>query len=311
MDRNRKHNLKIAAAIQAGAIAIPVTAGTLTYANDAHGAAVLLITMLSMLPAGLMGIVGYVFVSEMPTRSLPTGTDRRSFTIMVERLASISRSGLSPAERLHAQREIDAADEQLRHMLGKETWVSVAGLPSKPAEPNMRLRSEALSSNTEITRWSAAKHGVFEYGLRTRLALLLPTIVAVIRDFGLDPKGFAPSTRRLPGQDLDHPTAIPLMAAPARTLAAEWLDGDNGSVPTVDRMDADKAATTELDALESAWAQARTTADAAQVDDVDASFQRGLDRISARLSAAIMLRARTDRDVLETNVRYLDVKHQE
>lgn len=309
MDGNRKHGLMLAGGTGFVSVVLLSIVGMAIWRMEAPsllgflGLFVCLLTALALIAAAA------TFAAEAPTLALPKGFDRGSFPRMLDRLASISMNGLPPSERIAAQRDIDAGDEHLRHMLGKEAWVSVSGKNGEPVPETMRMRSEAITSRAMLAKWSSSKHGVFEAGFRNELAGILPTIVAIIRDFGLEPRGFAPSSRRLPGQDLGAPTAVPLLAAPARTLAAEWLNGDNGSVPMLDRIEADKAATTELDALESAWVQARSTTPPEEVDGVDASFQRGIGRLCATLSETIALRARTDRDVLETNVRYLDVKH--
>lgn len=310
MDRNRKHVLRTSALAVATGVAMPTIGVAYGMTHGYDGFAVFAMGLIGSIVAALPVSFGIVTAAEdKRTLTLPEGFDASSFARMLERLRTISRDGLSAADRIPAQRDVDAGSDHIQHILGKEPWVAVANLQSKPASQQMRMRSDAMEEAARLGRFAGAKHGVSPEIFRQELAAILPTIVAIIQDFGLEPRGFAPSSRRLPGQDLGNPTAVPLLAAPARTLAAEWLNGDNGSVPMLDRLEADKAATTELDALESAWAQARSTTPPEEVDDVDASFQRGIGRLCATLSETIALRARTDRDVLETNVRYLDLKH--
>lgn len=310
MDRNRKHVLKTSALAVATGVAMPTIGIAYGMTHGYDGFAVFGIGFIGSIAASLPLAFGVVTaVEDKRTLAAPEGFDTSSFGRMLERLRTISRDGLSAADRIAAQRDVDAGSEHVHHILGKEPWVAVANLESKPASDQMRMRSDTMEEAARLGRFAGAKHGISAEIFRQELAAILPTIVAIVRDFGLEPRGFAPNSRRLPGQDLGTPTAVPLLAAPARTLAAEWLNGDNGSVPMLDRLEADKAATTELDALESAWAQARSTTPPEEVDGVDASFQRGIGRLCATLSETIALRARTDRDVLETNVRYLDVKH--
>jgi hypothetical protein len=250
-------------------------------------------------------------MDSTPTRRLPDGFERRSLSIMLDRLIAIASKGLPAGERRTAQQEIDAGAEQLTLMLGKNPWVAIKGHDKHAAEEHMDQRADDLRRYSHIGKKAEKIHGTGTREFTENLSVVLTTMVAVIRDFGLDPRNLAPGNRRLPGQNLGDPVPLPRLAAPVRTLAEDWLKGDNASVPPLERITADTAATTELAALETAWANARSSAEPEDVDAVDESFGRGVDRISAALSDAIALRARTDRDALDVNVRYLDAKHQD
>lgn len=252
----------------------------------------------------MIGVLG-----DPPTRRIPAHMDPSSVSRMIERLRSISSIGLPARDRHDAQRDIDDGCSQLEAMFGKQPWIAVDKQPADQVPEHMALRSERIGQATDLGRWAADPKGRDRTDYAKHLATVLPTLVAVARDFGLDPRTLDPGTRRLPGQTLDDPVPLPELAAPVRALAREWLEGDNATVPTLERITADTAATGELDALEAAWAQARASNPPEEIDTVDASFRRGVDRISAALSDAIALRARSDRDVLDTNVRFLDSKH--
>jgi hypothetical protein len=309
LDPNRKHAIRIAVGIWLASFSIVAGTMWLSIAKDYEPYLVVLTTMVAAIVAAVPTVVGFTFAFEPITSALPAGSDPQALSRMLGRLVSISRKGLPAGDRMAAQREIDAGSEQIEHLFGKEAWVVANELAANPVPDQMSIRSETIASSEMLGRLAARKHGTSPAYFKTLLAWILPTIVAVIRDFGLDPKGFAPSSRRLPGQDLGTPVSVPLLASRARALACEWLDGDNAGVPMLDRIEADKAATVELDSLESAWSQARSTTPEQNVDEVDASFQRGIDRLSAKLSETIALRSKADRDALETNVRYLDAKH--
>lgn len=309
MDRNKKHSIGIAVGLWLASFSIAAATLWFTISQGYEAYLVVLSTMIAAIVVAIPVVLGFTFLFEPITSALPAGCDPQALSRMLERLVSISRKGLSASDRMTAQREIDAGAEQIEHLFGKEAWVVANGLAANPVPDQMSIRSETIASCHRLGTLAARKHGTSTAYFQSLLAWILPTLVAVIRDFGLDPRSFAPSSRRLPGQDLGTPVAVPLLAARAHTLANEWLDGDNASVPMLDRIEADKAATTELDALETAWSQARSTTAEEDVDDVDASFQRGIDRLSAKLSETISLRSKIDRDALETNVRYLDAKH--
>lgn len=248
-------------------------------------------------------------VTDKPTARIPVTMDPRSVRRMLERLVSIATKGLKSEDRFDAQRDIDDGIRQMTALLGKDPWIPVEGHKRIEAPVHMVMRAERISSCMLLGDWSEKRlgHDAEEYA--ELLASCLPSMVAVIRDFGLDPRNLVPAMTRLPGQDLGNPVPLPQLAAPVRSLADQWLNGDNTGVPEMERILADGAATRDLRSLEADWARARATSDPEDVDAVDASFKVGVDRISATLSEAIGLRARKDRDQLSTNVRYLDTKH--
>jgi len=248
-------------------------------------------------------------ISHDPTIRAPATIDPVSVKRMMERLVSMATRGLRSEERHDAQRDVDRGIEQMTILLGKDPWIAVEDENPAEAPEHMEMRAERISQSMDLAEWSASRIGHDRKEYVGSLAGCLAAMVAIIRDFGLDPRGMVPGTRRLPGQDLGAPVPLPLLAAPVRTLADEWLNGDNAGVPEMERIVADTAATRELKALEADWARARATSEPENVDAVDASFRIGVDRISATLSEAITLRARKDRDQLSTNVRYLDAKH--
>lgn len=309
MDANRKRQYRIGAGLGTTAAAMPLTAVAYGLFNDFTGIGIVAVTTVMAALFAYPALLAAVVVTDEHTLAPPKGFDTSSFDRMMHVLASMARNGLPASDRPEVQKAVQAGSDQIGYMLGKEPWVAAHGNQTGPIESHMRLRSEVLESAVTLRRYTMMRGGVHPPALRKELALILPTIVSVIRDFGLDPVGFAPVERRLPGQEIGDPSPVPMLSSHARRLADEWMGGNNASVPDLMRLEADKAATTELDELEGSWAQARSTTPSDRVDEIDASFRRGVDSISARLSETIALRARSDRDLLETNVRYLDAKH--
>jgi hypothetical protein len=307
-DPNAKRADRMMGGLAASALALPPTLGVGMYMAGAHGLAIGFVTLVVVMAEGMLGSMFANAMTCVPTMRPAIGTDMQAMSTMLKRLRDVSRHGLPASERHEAQSEIGRASELLEQMLGCEPWVAVREFTAQEPKEHMRLRSEYINDHVEIGEWAARPNGTEDRPFRRHLASILPTLVAVMRDFGLDPGTFAPEARRLPGQDLGTPISLPMLAAPVRTLANEWLTGDNASVPMLERITADAAAGRELDALEAAWANARVSSAPEDVDEVDAQFLKGVDRISATLSEAVALRARRDRDVLSTNVRYLDAK---
>lgn len=309
MDANRKRQYRIGAALASTAAALPLSAVAYGLFNDFTGIGIVAVTTIMAAFSAYPALLAVVTVTDKNTLAPPKGFDTSSFDRMMHVLASISRNGLPASDRNDVQKAVQAGSDQIGYMLGREPWVAAHGNQVGPVQEHMRLRSEDLEAAVKVRRYTRMRGGVYPPALRKELALILPTIVSVIRDFGLDPVGFASNGRRLPGQEISDPQPVPTLSSHARRLADEWLTGDNASVPALMRLEADKTATTELDDLESAWVHARSSAPADGIEEIDASFLKGIDRISARLSETIALRARNDRDLLETNVRYLDARH--
>lgn len=261
------------------------------------------------LPMTLVTLCVVLNITDVPTARLPSTMDPKSVRRMMDRIVSIATRGLRSQERFDAQRDIDRGMEQMTALLGKDPWITIEDHVRTDAPVHMLMRAERISGAMMLAEWSQKRLGHDQNEYAELLARCLPSMVAIIRDFGLDPRNLVPGTARLPGQDLSSPVPLPLLAAPVRNLADEWLNGDNTGVPEMERILADGAATRDLRSLEADWARARATSEPEDVDAVDASFRVGVDRISATLSEAIGLRARKDRDQLSTNVRYLDAKH--
>lgn len=307
-DPNAAHARRMKNRLIASALTLPPSLAVAMHLSGADAMTIGFVSFITVLTDVMLAPFMASQMMSAPTMRPELGTDMQAMNAMLTRLRDISRDGLPVSERQEAQSEIERAAVLLEQLLGSEPWVAVREFAAKEPKEHMRLRSESINDHIELGEWAARPNGTENRPYRRHLASILPTLVAVMRDFGLDPGTFAPVAKRLPGQDLGTPVSLPLLAAPVRTLANEWLTGDNASVPMLERITADAAAGRELDALEAAWANARVSSAPEDVDEVDAQFLKGVDRISATLSEAVALRARKDRDVLSTNVRYLDAK---
>ena len=84
---------------------------------------------------------------------------------------------------------------------------------------------------------------------------------------------------------------------------------DRSGPPTTTSELADAAAGSDLDRIEDAWIRAQDAARGADTDDIDADFAAACATLCAAISDGLAERARTARDELATQARFVAAKH--
>ena len=138
---------------------------------------------------------------------------------------------------------------------------------------------------------------------------LLPGVVALVRAFGLDDSGLAPTKTRLPGMTDGTPIVLDEAAGHVHQLAAAWRGEPSDSVDPLLRMEADASAGRDLLDLESVWQAARSDATGDRLIEIDATYRRSTDALAATLAAAIEARTHANVDALMTHAGYIEAKH--
>lgn len=245
-----------------------------------------------------------------PTPRIPLemrGSPRRIANL----LATASRQGMTPMDRLVVQRELDMTVETLTILSGKDPWIVAAHNRSQVTglDDHLKVRADRLLEAEYIFSLVEKRSGSSIAELRRVMTWFVPLLASVAADFGLDATGLVPTSARVPGQMLDKPTPIPLLSESLHRLATEWRDGANDLIDPLVRIEADAAAGRDLRALENAWAVARADASPELVDQVDERFTKAAASLSSTLAEAIAMRGRTQMDALEIEARYIKSKH--
>lgn len=268
----------------------------------------------------------FIFLTREPhalTPAHPPGMDPLSLPSLLRELARVAREGLTDRDRPRLQNLVDRSSEQVGHLLGADPWtfaqdprttgagIYVMGvkLGADAGPESLGRRAMAIEAAIPAVDLVAAPGGTEPRPLRMALAGAIPRIRSVCEDFGVDPAGFAEPVRVLPGMRATAIAALPPLDAAARRLADEWAGGDRSGVDPSTALEADKAAGPELEALSRSWSRARASAAPEGIEAVDADMREGCRRICATLSAALSARARSDRDSLSVQARYLASKH--
>jgi len=245
-----------------------------------------------------------------PTPRIPKEM-RHSPRRIAKLLMTASRQGMTPMDRLVAQRELETTVEALSILCGKEPWIAAAQncVAVSGLDDHLKVRADRLIEAEYMFSLVEKRSGSSIKRLRYVTAWFVPLLASVAADFGLDATGLVPTSARVSGQILDKPTPIPLLSESLHRLATEWRDGANDLVDPLIRIEADAAAGRDLRALENAWAVARADASPELVDQVDERFTKAAASLSATLAEAIAMRGRTQMDALEIEARYIESKH--
>lgn len=226
-------------------------------------------------------------------------------------LATASRHGMSPMDRIVANAELERTVDALTRLCGKEPWIAAGQIHKKVTglDDHLKIRADRLTQADYLFDLVEERTGAYPRKLIEAVAYFVPLLASVATDFGLDTTGLTPTTARVAGQVLGEPIPISHMSESLHRLASEWRDGANDLVDPLTRIDADAAAGRDLRALENAWAVARSDAPPELVDDVDERFGKAAATLSATLADAIALRGRAQMQTLEIEARYVETKH--
>jgi hypothetical protein len=294
--------------IQAGTIGTMLVAagGSAALLQPALAAAALMFPFLTI----FIGGITVANKTDDVTPYIPP-EDRVVSRRLFRTLALACSSGMTSSMRREAQQDIVSLVRILEGLLGKKPWIIVERSrdPDDKHPDHLLLRGEDLARVEVFHRRLEAPKGCNRAELMRRCGSLIPLVVLVARDFGLDVTGLVPPISRVPGQRLDTPVPVATLAAPVHRLADEWTAFDRSQIDDVLRNAADAAAGPELDDLERRWLAARTDADPADVDALDQTFLRGAAGLSATIADAIAARARSSRDALTTMTRFIETKH--
>lgn len=226
-------------------------------------------------------------------------------------LATASRQGMTPMDRVIANAEIERTVDALTRLCGKEPWITAAKEQVKVSglDDHLKVRADRLAEAEYLFEHVEKVNGSGIAKLRNAMAYFVPLLASVATDFGLDTKGLTPTTSRVIGQTLGEPVPISDMSASLNRLAVEWRDGANDAVDLLIRIEADAAAGRDLRGLETAWAAARADAKPEDLDAIDRTYADAGARLSATLSDAIAARGKAQMQTLEIESRYIEAKH--
>jgi hypothetical protein len=263
--------------------------------------------LLVVMPA--IAVLSSVILSN-PTPRIPAdlmASPRR----IAQLLATASKQGMTPLDRVVANGEIERTVDALTRLCGKEPWIAAAQEQAKVTglDDHLKVRADRIVEAEYLFARVENPTGTDVAKLRNAMAYFVPLLASLASDFGLETKGLTASTSRVIGQVLDEPVPICEMSSSLNRLAAEWRDGANDAVDVLVRIEADAAAGRDLRGLENAWAAARADAKPEDVDSIDASYAKAGARLAATLSDAIAARGRLQLQTLEIETRFIETKH--
>jgi hypothetical protein len=274
-------------------------------------------TSIVMALGGATAMLGAVAM-RMSRRVTPRLPDEQRLAIRrtVECMMAVAANGIEEPGRIDAEADIRLMAMAVRTMTDMDPWtISDHEMNSRfPMPPQLEARA-AMLEKFAMRRWLKGLEnvkGTDKEIAKAQFSVIVPLVVVIAQEFGIDTGGLTPPREGLPGRRM-RPAKIAEKAdvrptSHAHALAQEWLSGDRDGVDILIRIEADAAAGRDLRRLDEAWMAARsvTTDD---VSSIDIRYERGAERLAETLQEAIDLRARTALQTLDTHVRYLESKH--